>query len=433
LRKYQLLDKENPMATNRRNLLKTGLAAGLAAALGRHSHAESLIEPKPVTIEQLNAAAAAPILTLKGLNSPVKIKSIELFKFEAADDDYYMVRARSVDGAEGFSFPNSRAGYFYPIFNQRVAPYFIGKDARKLEELVWGVYRHSSNYKLQGLALWCPVAWIEFALIDMLGRILKKSVGELFGGVVRRLIPSYVASGTRDNTPQQEVDKLASLVAETGCHAVKFKVGGRMSKDADSIPGRTDALIPLVRKVFGDNIVIQADANSSYDPPKAVQIGRMLEQIDAYMFEEPCPFDHLEDTKKVADALTINVAGGEQESSQRRFRWMIANSAVQIVQPDLHYYGGFIRSTRVARMAAVANIDCTLHISGGLGYSQMVHFASCTPNMGRFQEYEGGVRETGSWFDPPIVFKDGSLTVPTGPGFGIAVANDLLKDAKKIV
>jgi L-alanine-DL-glutamate epimerase-like enolase superfamily enzyme len=314
-----------------------------------------------------------------------------------------------------------------------VAPYFIGKDARKLEELVWGVYRHSSNYKLQGLALWCPVAWIEFALIDMLGRILKKSVGELFGGVVRRLIPSYVASGTRDNTPQQEVDKLASLVAETGCHAVKFKVGGRMSKDADSIPGRTDALIPLVRKVFGDNIVIQADANSSYDPPKAVQIGRMLEQIDAYMFEEPCPFDHLEDTKKVADALTINVAGGEQESSQRRFRWMIANSAVQIVQPDLHYYGGFIRSTRVARMAAVANIDCTLHISGGLGYSQMVHFASCTPNMGRFQEYEGGVRETGSWFDPPIVFKDGSLTVPTGPGFGIAVANDLLKDAKKIV
>jgi L-alanine-DL-glutamate epimerase-like enolase superfamily enzyme len=158
----------------------------------------------------------------------------------------------------------------------------------------------------------------------------------------------------------------------------------------------------------------------------------MLEEIDAYMFEEPCPFDHLEDTKKVADVLTINVAGGEQESSERRFRWMIANNAVQIVQPDLHYYGGFIRSTRVARMAAVANIDTTLHISGGLGYSQMVHFASCTPNMGRFQEYEGGVRETGGWFDPPIVFKDGALTVPTGPGFGIAVAQDLLENASRI-
>ena len=53
--------------------------------------------------------------------------------------------------------------------------------------------------------------------------------------------------------------------------------------------------------------------------------------------------------------------------------------------------------------------------------------------MGRFQEYEGGVRETGGWFDPPIVFKDGSLTVPTGPGFGIAAPHDHLKGAKKIV
>jgi L-alanine-DL-glutamate epimerase-like enolase superfamily enzyme len=399
------------MSTNRRNFLKTGLAAGLTTVLPHDLRAESLIEPKPVTIEQLNAAAAAPVLKLKGLTSPVKIASIELFKFEAADDDYYLVRARSSDGAEGFSFPNSRAGYLYPIFNRLVAPYFIGKDARELEALIHGVYRHRSNYKLKGLALWCPVAWVEFALLDMLGRILHKSVGELFGGVIRRRIPAYVASGSRDTTPKQEVDKLTRLVAETGCHAVKFKVGGRMSNNADSIPGRTEALIPLVRKVLGPDITIQADANSSYGPAKAVQIGRMLEEIDAYMFEEPCPFDHLEDTKKVADALTINVAGGEQESSQRHFRWMIANNAVQIVQPDLHYYGGFIRSARVARMAAVANIDITLHISGGLGYSQM----------------------TGCWFDPPIVFKDGALTVPTTPGFGITAIPDLIRNARKIL
>jgi L-alanine-DL-glutamate epimerase-like enolase superfamily enzyme len=421
------------MRTDRRDFLKTSLAAGLAGALPHGLHAESIIEPKPVTVEQLNAAAALPVLNLKGLASPVKIASIELFRFEAADDDYYLVRARSSDGAEGFSFPNSRAAYLYPIFNRLVAPYFIDKDARELEALIHGVYRHRSNYKLQGLALWCPVAWVEFALLDMLGRILRKPVGELFGGVIRRRIPAYVASGSRDTTPEQEAEKLTRLVAETGCHAVKFKVGGRMSNNADSIPGRTEALIPLVRKVLGPDITIQADANSSYDPPKAIQIGRMLEEIDAHMFEEPCPFDHLEDTKKVADALTINVAGGEQESSQRRFRWMIANNAVQIVQPDLHYYGGFIRSMRVARMAAAADIHITLHISGGLGYSQMIHFASCAPNMGRFQEYEGGVRETGSWFDPPIVFKDGALTVPTAPGFGITAAPDLLKNARKII
>lgn len=159
------------MPTNRRNFLKTSLATGLAAALPHDLRAESIIEPKPVTTEQLDAAAGAAVLKLKGLTSPVKIASIELFKFEAADDDYYLVRARSSDGAEGFSFPNSRAGYLYPIFNRLVAPYFIGKDARELEVLIHGVYRYKSNYKLQGLALWCPVAWVEFALLDMLGRV----------------------------------------------------------------------------------------------------------------------------------------------------------------------------------------------------------------------------------------------------------------------
>ena len=139
-----------------------------------------------------------------------------------------------------------------------------------------------------------------------------------------------------------------------------------MSRNADAMPGRTEKLIPLVRKTFGDAIDIHADSNSSYDPPQAIKVGRMLEEVKAVYFEEPCQFDHLEETKVVADALTIPVAGGEQESSDWRFRWMIANRGVDIVQPDLHYYGGMIRSVRVARMAALAKMPTTVHISGGL-------------------------------------------------------------------
>ena len=69
-----------------------------------------------------------------------------------------------------------------------------------------------------------------------------------------------------------------------------------------------------------------------------------MEEHDYAFYEEPCRFDHLEETKEVADALTIPVAGGEQEFSDWRFRWMIDHRGVDIVQPDLHYYGGFIRS-----------------------------------------------------------------------------------------
>ncbi|MHC4596594.1 MAG: enolase C-terminal domain-like protein [Planctomycetota bacterium] len=184
---------------------------------------------------------------------------------------------------------------------------------------------------------------------------------------------------------------------------------------------------------MGDQIAIHADANSSYDPPKAIEIGRMLEDIGAVYFEEPCPFDHLEDTKRVADVLTLPVAGGEQEYSQRRFRWMIYNRGVDIVQPDLHYYGGLIRSTRVARMAALAGMPTTVHISGGLGFVYMLHFASYTPDIGQYQEYKKGIEKYGNWFDPPLEVRNGAMTVPQGPGIGIKDIRDVLKDAKPVV
>ncbi len=203
-----------------------------------------------------------------------------------------------------------------------------------------------------------------------------------------------------------------------------------MSRNADAMPGRTRALIPLARRTFGDSIDIHADSNSSYDPPQAIEVGRMLEDIKAVYYEEPCPFDHLEDTKTVADALTIPVAGGEQEYSDRRFRWMIANRAVDIVQPDLQYYGGLIRSIRVARMADLAGMPTTVHISGGFGFVYMLHFSSCIKDAGRYQEYKLGTEKYGSWFEPAITVKDGKMTIPSGPGVGITDLKGLLADTK---
>ena len=380
------------------------------------------------SIEALDQAADAPVLRLDGLDTPVVIESIQLLK---KDREYYVL-ARSTDGAEGLAFTNGRAPYLHPILTKLVTPYFVGQDARDLEAHLWGVYRHSSNYKLLGQALWCPVAWVEFALLDMLGRISGKSIAELMGGAVREWAPFYVASGRRDSTPEDEVAYLQGLIDETGARAVKFRIGGRMSRNEDASPGRTEALIGLSRKVLGDGIDIHADSNSSYDPPLAIEVGHMLEDIGAVYFEEPCPFDHLEDTKRVADTLTLPVSGGEQESSQRRFRWMIANRGVDIVQPDLHYYGGLIRSTRVARMAAVAGMPTTVHISGGLGFMYMLHFASFTPDIGRYQEYKRGVERYSDWFDPALEIRDGSLSVPSGPGTGVRDIQGIVKGADEV-
>jgi L-alanine-DL-glutamate epimerase-like enolase superfamily enzyme len=380
------------------------------------------------TIEQLDQAAAAPVITLEGITSPVVISSIRLLR---KDRDHF-IHVRSKDGAEGIALDNSRATYLHPILNQLVAPFFVGKDARNLEPLLWDLYRNASNYKLQGLAFWSVQAWVEFAILDMLGRIANKSMGQLLGGVVRREVPFYVASDNRNTTPAQEAEYLKGLVQETGAKAVKFRLGGRMNRNVDAMPGRTENLIPAVRKTLGDAIDIHGDANSSYDPPQAIKVGRVLEEYKAVYYEEPCPFDHHEDTKKVADALRIPVSGGEQEYSERGFRWMIYNRGVDIVQPDLHYYGGMIRSLRVARMAALAGMPTTVHISGGFGFVYMLHFSSCVRDIGRYQEYKRNIERYADWFSPKLQIRNGALTIPEGPGVGIKDIGAVLKGASVV-
>jgi L-alanine-DL-glutamate epimerase-like enolase superfamily enzyme len=255
---------------------------------------------------------------------------------------------------------------------------------------------------------------------------------DLLGGVLRTKVPFYVASGRRDSTPEQEVEYLQGLIAKTGAKAVKYRVGGRMSRNQDALPGRTEKLIPLSRKILGDQIAIHADSNSSYDPPQAIRMGRMLEDIKAVYFEEPCPFDDLEANKKVADALTIPVALGEQEFSQWRFQYTIRERVADIVQPDLFYYGGLIRSIRVARMADLGAMPTTPHISGGFGFIYMLHFASCVPRIGPWQEYKEGVKQYADWFNPPLRITDGAITVPKGPGVGIVEPKEVLKGAEVV-
>ncbi|MFC0876782.1 mandelate racemase/muconate lactonizing enzyme family protein [Saccharicrinis sp. FJH2] len=412
------------METNRRNFIKTASAAGLI--LPFTSCSDLGTKTGKFEEEKLTEICNKPVLNVTSLNQPVIIESMELLRL----NDTYFVRTRSKDGAEGISVTNKKIDVLYPILLKLIIPFFIGKDARQIETLLDELYVSNSNYKMQGLALWCCVAWAEGSIIDLLGKTTGKHISYLFGNRVREAVPIYVASGNRGTTPEEEIDILQQKIAETGAKAVKFKVGGRMSRNKDSMPGRSENLIELSRKILGDDITIQADANGSYGVKKAIEIGRRLEAINAYLFEEPCRFDNTDETKQVADALKIPISGGEQESSEYRFRKMIADNVLQIVQPDLHYYGGFIRTTRVARMAEAAGKPITVHISNrNAGYAEMVNFSSFTPNIGRYQELKTGMEATADLFEPAIRVKNGLLNVPTAPGLGMAHAEYALKKA----
>jgi len=406
------------MKSNRRQFLAGALVGGAGAALpavAAHAASESVSNPN---YAKLDAILKQPVLKRQFFSSPVIIETLELLRL----GDNFLCRVRSKDGAVGVSAANnSQQLSLYPIQVNRLQPFFIGKDARDLEALFEDVFVYQSNYKLQSLALWVPLATIEFAILDMLGRIANKSIGQLIGDIHNPKVHVYRANGERDVTAEAVMENLKRQVAESQAKALKIKIGGRMSH-VEYPAGRSEKLIPMVRTEFGDQMVCMADSNGSYDVAEGIKFGRLLEEYKYAFYEEPVPFDWYEETKAVKDGVNIPIAGGEQEASMHAFRWLIANHALDIVQADLYYFGGFIRSMKVARMAAAMGKLHVPHISDGLGYLYMIHFVSAIPNAGRFHEFKGLSD------DVPFECKTSSLkteggvvTVPTGPGSGIDI------------
>ena len=410
---------------SRRSFLRLGATALLASAAScEQDRAASAANPADPALPLDNALPFR-----QKIPAPARIASIDVLRIGPS----YFLRSTSTDGAVGLAITNDRLQDLLPLLQRRVIPYFLGKDARDLHQLVDGVYTHQSNYKYAGMAFWCCVGFVEFSLLDLLGNIARTSVGQLFGPVLRKSVPVYLSSMRRDTTPQQEVHWLAQRLNDTGANAVKLKIGGRMSKNADAAPGRTEQLIPLARRTFGDAVTIYVDANGSYDAPKAIEVGKMLEAHNVAFFEEPCPFDEYDQTRQVAQALHIPVAGGEQDTSIARFREIIQNAVLDILQPDLNYNGGFIRTIRVADLAATRRIPVTPHSpKSDPNEAYMLHFVSRTPNAGPYHEYDAAPRPKPPWFSPTMQVKNGALDVPDGPGLGITIDPQLLAKAQPL-
>ena len=411
----------------------TGLVLPVSAGAKHASAHHKGFTPDRDRIAALRDAAAKPVLKSELLgDTPIIVESIEILR----RDGEYFVKITDTDGGIGWTLTNSsRFPDAWPILANRIAPFFVGKDLRDYESLLEGVYVHESNYKWQGLPFWSCVARLELAILDLLGKRASLPLNQLLGEPVRESTGIYYANGDRDRSAEWVVKRLKRDVGESGAKAVKFKLGARMSQ-TDESDARDRELIPLMREAFGPDMVLYADANGSYDVDSAIWFGRLLEEYDYGFFEEPVPFDHLVENKMVADALSVPIAGGEQDSSMWSLEWHLATDSLQIVQPDLIYFGGLVRSMRVARMAQVLGKQIVPHISGrGLGSLYATHFASLLPNTTDYQEYKG---------DPdPVPYeltveggrfaaRAGRLPVPAGHGLGITFDPDYLASLKPV-
>jgi L-alanine-DL-glutamate epimerase-like enolase superfamily enzyme len=357
------------------------------------------------------------------------IASIETF----STPDVALVRVRTDDGAEGWGqVAPYHADVTALVLHEQVAAYALGRDAGDLAGLETAVLE--GEHKFAGSHLARALGGLDTALWDLRGRREGKSVCELLGGTPRPF-PVYASSMRRDIEPRDEAERLVRLRDAHGFGAFKVRVGSECGHDRDEWPGRTEELVPAIRRALGDDVTLLVDGNSCYTPPRAIEVGRMLEASGYVHFEEPCPWWELEWTAEVAVALDLDVAGGEQDCLLPVWRRMIELRAVDVVQPDVCYVGGLTRALRVAELARAAGLPVVPH-SANLTLVTVfaLHLMGALENAGPYVELSIEPDEYYPWqrgiFEPELTVRDGMIQIPSGPGWGVEIRPDWLERAQ---
>jgi L-alanine-DL-glutamate epimerase-like enolase superfamily enzyme len=351
----------------------------------------------------------------------VKIASLETF----ANQFVCFVRLTTDSGAVGWGQTSTyNADITAAVFHRQVAPWTLGADALDIEALITRV--EEREHKFPGSYRCRALAGLDTALWDLHGKLAGKPVVELLGGKPRRL-RAYASSMRRDISPADEARRLAQLRDELGFDAFKWRVAAECGHDIDEWPGRTEAIVPQVARALGDGVAKLVDANSGYSPRRAIEVGRLLESQGISHFEEPCPYWQLAATKQVTDALALDVSGGEQDWDLATWERMIEMRAVDIVQPDIMYMGGLSRTLAVVRRAAAAGLPCTPH-SANLSLVTVctMHLLGAIANAGKYLELsiEGADYypwQQGLFREDPYQVRDGHVSIPAAPGWGVEI------------
>ena len=318
-------------------------------------------------------------------------------------------------------------GYLNEVF-----PRFVqGCDPFNSELIVTRILRE--DFGRSGEIAMTAVALVEMACWDIVGKTLGQPVYRLLGGAVRDRIKAY-ANGwyTVERTPDQ-FHAAAKRVLAKGYRALKFDPFGAGFYELDHAEKiKVVSLVEAVRDAVGPDVEILIEMHGRFNPVTAVEMTRELAPFKPSWVEEPVPPENLAALKKAAEGilpLGVPVATGERIHTMFEFRELFEQQAADIIQPDISHFGGIAYTRKLAAWAETYYMLIAPHNVGGpVSTAASLHLAACTPNF-KIQEYfndfgEPYVNEAGPGL-PPLV--DGYFDLPTGPGLGITVNEDVIK------
>jgi L-alanine-DL-glutamate epimerase-like enolase superfamily enzyme len=342
---------------------------------------------------------------------------------------YPLVRVWGEDGLVGYGEPSPMTPEVTKAaVEHQLRPLLVGMDALNIEGCWEKMY--VATYKTRGQSTSIAISGVDIALHDLAGKALGIPVYQLLGGKYRDTVRVYASYMSRELS-DEEYARNAARAMEGGFSGVKIKIGARYGFDSKDTT-EDESLVRAVREAIGSQAELLVDANSGYSVHTAIAVGRMLERYRVFHYEEPIPYTDLDGMAQVAAALDIPVAVGEQQHTRYDFKEILTKGAADIVQPDVTKCGGLSEGKKIAALADAFGKYVTTHTTTvGVGLAAHLHFWASTPACRYAQEYNvvaGRTRE--QVLAIPLLPENGYLRVPDGPGLGIEINEDFLRQAE---
>lgn len=332
-------------------------------------------------------------------------------------------------GGGGIAFANKT------IVERVISPMIIGMDPRDREVIWHKVYNLMRDHGQKGMPIQA-LSGVDIALWDIAGKLQGLPVYKLLGGAFRERIPVYGYGMML----QRRDDLVESFAAESekikaaGFRAMKMKIGLGPQKDIE--------LVESVRNAIGPDIDLMVDANHAYTTREAIKIGRALESLGVYWFEEPVAPEDRRGYRELCEALDVNIAGGEAEFTRWGFRDLIEGRCVDILQPEVCGLGGISEYQKVLTLAQTHFVPIVNHVWGSaIAVGTNIHLLASLPDFpgaahpvqpmleydttpNRFREE---LLKEPLQISEQVAARDGTIGLPTAPGLGVDPDPDFIR------
>ncbi|WP_170437113.1 mandelate racemase/muconate lactonizing enzyme family protein [Ruegeria arenilitoris] len=344
----------------------------------------------------------------------------------------HLVEVQTDEGVTGWGEcfgPGNVARANKSIVEQVIQPMVLGLDPLDKDVIWHKVYNLLRDHGQGGMPIQA-LSGVDIALWDIVGKVAGLPLHKLIGGAHRTSVPCYGYGMMLRDEPIADLAARfkdeAATIKDMGFVATKMKTGFGPKPDVQ--------LCEAVRRGVGEDFPFMVDANHAYTTLDAFYVGRALEELDAYWFEEPVAPEDLDGYRELRAGLKVNISGGEAVFNRWAWRALLENRSVDIAQPEVCALGGISEYLRVLALCHAHFTPVVNHVWGSaVAVATNLHLLAAMPAMpGGLHPWEPMLEfdTTDNKFRDDLLTvpleiqkqvkaNNGRVTIPTGPGLGV--------------